>query len=95
MSQAGYGPGLQHALDRCFPACERAGIKLITKNTEVLCLSTNQRQCILQVSGNTLQQVEKFKYLGMRYLRVTEGGARRLMHGLLKLTQFCVSFIAM
>ena len=24
-----------------------------------------RRQCILQVSGNTLQQVETFKYLGM------------------------------
>jgi len=28
-------------------------------------VSTNQRQCILQVSGNTQQQVEKFKYLGV------------------------------
>ena len=29
------------------------------------------------------------------YLRVTEGGAKRLMHGLVKLRQFCVSFIAL
>jgi len=29
------------------------------------------------------------------YLRVTEGGARRLMHGLVRLTQFCVTFIAL
>jgi len=36
-----------------------------TKNTEVLRLSTNPRQCMRQVSGNTLQQVEMFKYLGM------------------------------
>jgi len=29
------------------------------------------------------------------YLRVTESGARRLMHGLVKPSQFCVSFIAL
>ena len=29
------------------------------------------------------------------HLRVTEGGARRLKHGLVKQTQFCVSFIAL
>jgi len=34
-------------------------MKISTKNTEVLCLSTSPRQCMLQVSGNTLQQVEK------------------------------------
>ena len=33
------------------------------QKSEVLCLSRNPRQCTLQVSGNTLQQVEKFKYL--------------------------------
>jgi len=27
--------------------------------------SRNPRQCTLQISGNTLQQVEKFKYLGV------------------------------
>jgi len=53
-------------------------MKTSTKNTEVLCLLTNPRQCTLQVSGNTLQQLEKFKYLGVvAYLPVTEGGARR------------------
>jgi len=40
-------------------------MKINTKNTEVLCLLTNPRQCMRQVSGNTLQQVEKFKYLGV------------------------------
>ena len=29
----------------------------------LLCLSANPRQCMRQVSGNTLQQVETFKYL--------------------------------
>ena len=39
-----------------------------------LYLSTNPRQCIRQMSGSTLQQVEKFKYRGW-YLRAAEGGA--------------------
>ena len=56
---------LQHALDRFSAACNQTRLKIITKNTEVLCLSTNPRQCMLQVSGNTLQQVEKFKHLGV------------------------------
>jgi len=38
-------------------------MKINTKNTEVLCLSTNPRQCMRQVSGNTLQQVKMFTYL--------------------------------
>jgi len=54
---------LQHALDRFSAACDRAGMKINTKYTEVLCLSTKPRQCMLQVSGNTLQEVEKFKHL--------------------------------
>jgi len=39
--------------------------QFIGKNTEVLYFPTNPRQCRRQVSGNTLQQVEKFKYLGV------------------------------
>jgi len=69
-------------------------MKISTKSTEVLCLSTNSRQCIRQVSCNTLQQVEKFKYLGVV---LTSVGRRNeeIDNGLVKLTQFCVSFIAL
>jgi len=40
-------------------------MKISTKNTEVLCLSRKPRQCMLQVSGNALQQVEEVKYIGV------------------------------
>ena len=71
-------------------------MKISTKNNKVLCLPTNPTQRMLQVSGNTLQVLEKLKYLGMvAYLPVPEGGGRRLMYGLVKLTQFCVSLIAL
>jgi len=57
--------GLQHAFDRFSAACDQAGTKISTKKIEVLCLSRHPRQCILQVSGKTLQQLETFKYLGV------------------------------
>jgi len=56
--------GLQHTFDRFYSACDQAGTKISNKKIEVLCLP-RRPQCILQVSGNTLQQVETFKYLGV------------------------------
>ena len=53
----------RHAHDQYSSACDRVGMKFSTKKTEVLCLSRTPRQCMLQVRGNTLQQV-KLKYLG-------------------------------
>jgi len=53
-------------------------MKISTKSTEVLCLSTNPRQCMRQVSGNTLQQVEKFKYLAVVFTSDGRRSARRL-----------------
>jgi len=43
--------GLQYTLDQFSAGCDRARMKISIKTTEVLCLSTNQRQCMLQVSG--------------------------------------------
>jgi len=69
-------------------------MKISSKSTEVLCLSTHPRQCMRQVSGNTLQQV-KFKYLAVVFTSDGRRSARRLIHKLVKLTQFCVSFVAL
>ena len=43
------------------------GRKISTAKTEVLHLSRNPDQCVLQVNGATLKQVEKFKYLGVTF----------------------------
>jgi len=51
-------PGLQQALDRFCGACDQAGMKISTKMIQVSCFSSNPGQCMLQVSGNTLQQVK-------------------------------------
>ena len=42
-------------------------MKISTAKTEVLHLSRNPYQCVLQVNGATLKQVEKFKYLGVAF----------------------------
>ena len=42
-------------------------MKICTAKTEVLHLSRNSDQCMLQVNGATLKQVEKFKYLGVAF----------------------------
>ena len=77
--------GLKHALDRFAAAFDQEGMKISTKKTDVLCLSRNPNHCTLQVNGKTLQQVEMFKNLEVVFT-VTEGGARRSMHGLVKQT---------
>ena len=59
--------GLQHALNSFADACNTAETKISTAKTEVLHLSRNPDQCVLQVNGATLKQVEKFKYLGVAF----------------------------
>ena len=59
--------GLQRALNSFADACNTAGMKISTAKTEVLHLSRNPDQCVLQVNGARLKQVEKFKYLGVAF----------------------------
>ena len=59
--------GLQHTLNSFADACNTAGMKISTTKTEVFHLSRNPDQCVLQVNGATLKQVEKFKYLGVAF----------------------------
>ena len=60
--------GLQRALNSFADACNTAGMKISTAKIEVLHLSRNPDQCVLQVNGATLKQVEKFKYLGVTFM---------------------------
>ena len=59
--------GLQRALNRLADACDTAGINMNTAKTEVLHLSRNPDQCVLQVNGVTLKPVDMFKYLGVAF----------------------------
>ena len=62
-------PGLHRALNSFADACNTAGTKISTAKTEVLHLSKNPDQSVLQVNGATLKQVEKFKYLEVAFTR--------------------------
>ena len=59
--------GLQRALNSFADACNTAGMKISTAKTEVPHLLRNPDECVLQVNGATLKQVEKFKYLGVAF----------------------------
>ena len=59
--------GLQRALNSFADACNTAGMKISMAKTEVLHLSKDPDQCVLQVNKATVKQVEKFKYLGVAF----------------------------
>ena len=59
--------GFQCVLNSVADACNTAGIKISSAETEVLHLSRNPNQCVVQVNGETLKQVKKFKYLGVAF----------------------------
>ena len=71
--------GLQRALNSFADACNTAGMKISTAKTEVLHLSRNPDQCVLQVNGATLKQVEKFRYLGVAF--ASDGKQGEELHG--------------
>ena len=56
---------LQYALDWFFDACLDAGIKISTIKTEIIYLSRHPAHCSFQINGVTIQQLKKFKYLGV------------------------------
>ena len=59
---------LQYALDWFFDACLDAGMKISRAKTEIRCLSGHPVQCSFRTNRVTLQQTEKFKYLGVIFL---------------------------
>ena len=59
------GGDLQQALKRFAAECCKAGMRVSVAKTETLVLSRKPSQCTLHVSGTSLRQVEKFKYLGV------------------------------
>ena len=59
--------GLQCALNSFADACNTAGMKINTAKTEVLHISRNPDQCLLQLNGAAMKQVEKFKYFGVAF----------------------------
>ena len=61
--------GLQRALNSFADTCDIAGMKISTTKTEVFRLSGNPDQCVLQVNGTTLKQIENFKYVVVAFTK--------------------------
>ena len=59
---------LQRVLNSFADACNTAGMKISTAKIEILHLSRNPDQCVLQVNGAKLKQLEKFKYLEVTFM---------------------------
>ena len=57
-----------HLRSRFPDACLDVGMKISTAKTEIMCMSRHHVQCSFQRNGVTLQQKEKFKYLGITFL---------------------------
>ncbi len=59
--------GLQEALNQFDETCSTFGMKISTKKTELMTVSREPKQCNLQLNNNPLNQVSKFKYLGVQF----------------------------
>ena len=66
---------LQLSLGRFAAECEAAGMKISTSKSEAMVLSRKRVDCPLQVGGESLLQVEEFKYLGVLF--TSEGKMER------------------
>ncbi|KAK7889103.1 hypothetical protein WMY93_024663 [Mugilogobius chulae] len=66
---------LQHALERCAAECEAAGMRISSSKSEAMVLDRKKVPCPLQVGGESLPQVEEFKYLGVLF--TSEGRMER------------------
>ena len=58
---------LQATLDKFDAECREAGMEISTSKSQTLVLSRKPLRCDLHVSGSPLEQVEKFKYLGVDF----------------------------
>ncbi|TWW75358.1 hypothetical protein D4764_13G0000200 [Takifugu flavidus] len=54
-------------LDRFAAACEAAGMKISTSESEAMVLNRKKVKCLLRVKEEILPQVEEFKYLGVLF----------------------------
>jgi hypothetical protein len=61
--------GLQKVLNQFDETCSAFGMKISTKKTELMAVSREPKQCNLQLNNNPLNQVSKFKYLGVQFSR--------------------------
>ena len=65
---------LQEMVSNLDQQCKNYGMRISRDKTEVMVTSREPIQCDIELDGETLKQVEKFKYLGSIFVR--EGGCK-------------------
>ena len=69
---------LQEMVSNLDQQCKKYGIRISRDKTEVMVTSREPILCDIELDGETLRQVEQFKYLGSIFVREGEGGAKRM-----------------
>jgi len=85
---------LQPAFDRFSAAYNQAITKISSKKIEVLCLSRRPSSVVCKWAAIHCSRWRRSSTLRW-YSLVTEVGTKELIHGLVKQTQFCVSYVAL
>ena len=67
---------LQEMVSNLDQQCKNYGMRIARDKTEVKVTSREPIQCDIELDGETLKQVEQFKYLGSIFVR--ERGAKRM-----------------
>ena len=65
---------LQEMVSNLDQQCKNYGMRISRDKTEVMVTSREPIQCDIELDGETLKQVEQFKYLGSIFVR--EGGCQ-------------------
>ena len=65
---------LQEMVSNLDQQCKKYGMRISRHKTEVMVTSREPIQCDIELDGETLRQVEQFKYLGSIFVR--EGGCK-------------------
>ena len=65
---------LQEIVSNLDQQCQNYGIRISRDKMEVMVTSREHIQCDIELDGETLKQVEQFKYLGSIFVR--EGGCK-------------------
>ena len=75
---------LQEMVSNLYQQCKNYGMRISRDKTEVMVTSREPIQCDIELDGETLKQVEKFKYIGSIFVREGGGVQRGCQNKVLK-----------
>ena len=75
---------LQEMVSNLDQQCKQYGMRISRDKTEVMVTSREPNQCGIKLDGETLRQVEQFKYIGSIFVREGGGVQRGCQNKVLK-----------